>query len=120
MLPTQLLSVLVLRVLFDFVVDTRSNLLGAGISDSRPSQKTRRTGHPTVLVMPATSKAWPPATRESHPSKNEGWATRPANGYDERPLTTVFRGLGIFCTLTTVWDTGKLSARLLDRKRIDL
>src|SRR5437588_695678 len=49
--------VAMLRVLFDFVVDTRSNPPAAGISDSRPSQKTRRTGHPTVLVMPARSRA---------------------------------------------------------------
>jgi hypothetical protein len=35
-----------LRVQFDFVVDTWSNPLDAGISDSRPSQKTRRTGRP--------------------------------------------------------------------------
>jgi len=33
------------RVLFDFVVDT-SNPLSTGISDSRPSQETRRTGRP--------------------------------------------------------------------------
>jgi len=54
-----------LRVLFDLVVDAWSNPLGAGISESRPSQKTRRTGHPTVVVMPARSKAWatPPLGR---------------------------------------------------------
>src|SRR5579859_1743803 len=34
------------RVQFDFVVDTYSKPLDAGIFDSRPSQKTRRTGHP--------------------------------------------------------------------------
>ena len=49
--------VAMLRSLFDFVVDTRSNPLGTGTSDSRPfdrlrggsSQKTRRNGAPTVL-----------------------------------------------------------------------
>jgi len=61
-----------LRVLFDFVVDTWSDPLGAGISDSRPfdrlragsSQETRRNGHLTVLVMPARSNALghPPAS----------------------------------------------------------
>jgi hypothetical protein len=47
-----------LRVLFDFVVNTSSNPLGAGISDPAPLQKTRRNGAPTVLVMPARSKPW--------------------------------------------------------------
>jgi len=32
-----------LRVVFDFAVDT-SNPLGTGISDSRPSQKTKERG----------------------------------------------------------------------------
>src|SRR5258708_3175623 len=34
----------------------------AGISDSRPSKRTGRNGAPTMLVMPARSKAW--GTRE--------------------------------------------------------
>jgi putative transposase len=34
---------------------------GASVSDSRPSQRTRRTGHPLLLVTPTRSKAW--ATR---------------------------------------------------------
>jgi hypothetical protein len=49
-----------LRVRFDFVVDTRSKAW-RGISDSRPSPRTRRTGHPAVVMMPEGSKAW--ATR---------------------------------------------------------
>ena len=36
-------------------------LLGAGISGSRPSPKTRRNRAPTVSLMPARSRAW--ATR---------------------------------------------------------
>ena len=50
-----------LRVLFNFVVGTRSNPPGAGISGSRPSQKARRNGAPTVVFRPARSEAW--ATR---------------------------------------------------------
>ncbi|SRR5216683_2212774 len=53
-----------LRVLFDFVVDTRSNPRGAGISDSRPSQKTRRNGARAVLVNARKVKSL------GHPSQN--------------------------------------------------
>ncbi len=49
MLPTQLLSVL-------------HKPRCVCVRSTRPSQKTRRNGAPTVLVMPARSKAW--ATRQ--------------------------------------------------------
>jgi hypothetical protein len=35
-----------LRLLFDFVVGTRSNPFRAGVSDSRPSQKNAKNGAP--------------------------------------------------------------------------
>jgi hypothetical protein len=50
-----------LRVLFDFVVDTRSNPLGAGISDSRPFAKNAKERGTHCVGDASEIKAW--ATR---------------------------------------------------------
>jgi len=50
-----------LHTLLDRSRRDKDQQICASVSDSRPSQRTRRTGHPSVLVMPTRSKAW--ATR---------------------------------------------------------
>jgi hypothetical protein len=70
-----LLWAAMLRVLFDFAVDSWSNPLGAGISDSRPSQKNAKErgthcvgnarrikslGHPPGLAVNKTFAAFAP------------------------------------------------------------
>ena len=72
-----------LRVLSDLVVDIRSNPRGARISDPRPSQKTRRTGTP-VLVMPATSKARATRPRPSRALRRAGNALPTVSGFGRR------------------------------------
>ena len=57
--------------------------------DSRPSQKTRRNGAPTVLVMPARSKAWatrPPGSRHPDAGRQAGIAGSVATAAQLLPL----------------------------------
>ena len=58
------------------------------VRGTRPSPRTPRKGHPTVLVMLARSKAW--ATRQIDMSKFPGYAGVEGEGYFDGELVETY------------------------------